>query len=79
MLDAERKAASLVGDIGLVENKPQLHIHAVVGLRDGTMRGGHLVNATVWPTLEVFVQETAQSVDKHLDPETSLELFHPQA
>ncbi|HKM69990.1 MAG TPA: DUF296 domain-containing protein [Stellaceae bacterium] len=71
--------ASLVGDIGLVENKPQLHIHAVVGLRDGTMRGGHLVNATVWPTLEVFVQETAQSVDKHLDSETGLDLFHPQA
>jgi predicted DNA-binding protein with PD1-like motif len=33
--------------------------HAVLGLRDGTVRGGHFLSGTVRPTLEVTITETA--------------------
>ena len=36
---------SLVGDIGLVNRKPVVHAHGVVGLEDGTTRGGHIISA----------------------------------
>jgi predicted DNA-binding protein with PD1-like motif len=44
---------SLVGDIGLIDGKPAVHAHGVVGLPDGTTRGGHLISATVWPTVDL--------------------------
>jgi predicted DNA-binding protein with PD1-like motif len=51
---------SLLGDIAVGDDgKPSLHIHCVVGLRDGTTRGGHLLQASVRPTLEVTLIETA--------------------
>jgi uncharacterized protein len=46
---------SVVGDIALREGQPLLHAHALVGHRDGTVTGGHLIMGRVWPTLELFV------------------------
>ena len=34
---------SLEGDIGLVNGKPVVHAHGVVGLEDGATRGGHII------------------------------------
>jgi predicted DNA-binding protein with PD1-like motif len=49
---------SLIGDIATGDDgKPSLHAHAVLGLSDGTTRGGHLMEAIVRPTLEVTVVE----------------------
>jgi uncharacterized protein len=68
---------SLVGDIGLVNGKPVVHAHGVVGLEDGTTRGGHIISATVWPTLELFLTDEPRSLVKEEDPDTGLFLFHP--
>jgi uncharacterized protein len=35
-----------------------LHIHVVLGLSDGTTRGGHLLEGKVRPTLEVVLTDT---------------------
>jgi predicted DNA-binding protein with PD1-like motif len=43
-----------VGDDGMAS----LHVHIVLGLSDGSTRGGHLLAGTVRPTLEVVVTET---------------------
>jgi uncharacterized protein len=43
-----------VGDDG----KASLHVHVVLGLSDGTTRGGHLMPGTVRPTLEVILTDT---------------------
>ena len=59
---------SLVGDIGLVNGKPVVHAHGVVGLEDGTTRGGHIISATVWPTLELFLTDEPRSLVKEEDP-----------
>ena len=40
-----------IGDDG----KPSLHVHIVLGLSDGSTRGGHLLAGTVRPTLEVVL------------------------
>jgi hypothetical protein len=34
------------------------HLHAVLGLQDGTLRGGHFLSGVVRPTLEVTMIET---------------------
>jgi predicted DNA-binding protein with PD1-like motif len=42
---------SLLGDVAQGQDGPILHMHAVLGLSDGTTRGGHLLEGTVFPTL----------------------------
>jgi predicted DNA-binding protein with PD1-like motif len=50
---------STMGDIAVGDNgKPSLHLHSVLGLSDGSTRGGHLIQGTVSPTLEVVINET---------------------
>jgi uncharacterized protein len=51
---------SLLGDIAEGDDgKASLHLHAVLGLSDGSVRGGHLLEGIVRPTLEVTITETA--------------------
>jgi hypothetical protein len=50
-------------------------LHVVVGLSDGTTRGGHILEAHVWPTLEVIVVESPQHLQRRTDPETGLALI----
>jgi len=66
---------SLLGVITLDGPKPKLHAHIVVGQADGTARGGHLLEAHVWPTLEVVVEESPRHLQRRIDPETGLALI----
>lgn len=66
---------SLVGDVALGADGPQPHIHAVLGLPDGTTRGGHLLEGHVWPTLEVIIRETHAGLHKTYRPEVGLALI----
>jgi uncharacterized protein len=68
---------SFIGDIALDHGKPSLHAHVVVGFPDGTTRGGHLLEARVWPTLEVFAVDSSHRLIKRYDPETGLDLIDP--
>lgn len=66
---------SLVGDIALKDGTPQLHAHVVVGKRDGTAHGGHLLEAVVWPTLEVILVESPRHLRRRSDARTGLALI----
>jgi uncharacterized protein len=66
---------SLVGNIAVGPKGPQVHAHVVVGKADGTAHGGHILEAHVWPTLEVIVQEEPEVLRRHTDPETGLALL----
>jgi predicted DNA-binding protein with PD1-like motif len=67
---------SLVGDISLDEKgEPKVHAHVVVGRRDGTALGGHLLEAHVRPTLEVVVVESPQHLQRRYDPQSKLALI----
>ncbi|MEU2611039.1 PPC domain-containing DNA-binding protein [Micromonospora sp. NPDC007271] len=66
---------SLLGDIAEDKGKAALHVHAVLGRRDGSTIGGHLLRGAVWPTLEVVISEVGASLAKRVDPETGLALL----
>ena len=66
---------SLSGDIALFRGKPRVHAHAVLGRRDGSCVGGHLLEATVRPTLEVLLIESPGYLNKTCDAETGLALI----
>lgn len=68
---------SLIGDIVIDRGEPSVHAHCVVGKRDGTTMGGHLLEAHVWPTLEAIVAEAPAHLRKRYDPETGLTLIDP--
>jgi len=67
---------SFLGDIALYEEKPALHVHTVLGKRDGAAIGGHLMAATVHPTREVILEEAPAYLQKKLDKETGLTLIN---
>ena len=69
------EACSVLGDIGLVAGKPAVHVHSVVALPTGETRGGHMLEAYVWPTLEVFLTAFPEPLVKVHDDETDLALF----
>jgi len=74
------EVASLIGDVAMAPSgEPALHIHLVVGKRDGTAMAGHLGQAHVRPTLEVIVTETMGHLRKVKDPATGLALICPEA
>lgn len=66
---------SLVGDIALDRDEPKLHAHVVVGKRDGTAHGGHLLEARVRPTLEVMLVESPARLRRVFDPASGLALI----
>ena len=72
------EAASMIGDFALYNGKPALHTHMVVGHRDGTASAGHVIEAIVSPTLEVFVTVDPIPLQKKYDPATDLTLIDPQ-
>jgi predicted DNA-binding protein with PD1-like motif len=74
-IDEQVEMISLIGDVGLVNGVPQIHAHAAVGFPDGQMHGGHVLEATVWPTLELFLTAYRKPLIKTHDAETNLFLF----
>jgi predicted DNA-binding protein with PD1-like motif len=50
---------SLSGEITRVNGVPYVHGHTVLGRRDGTTRGGHLLRGVTRPILIVNVEELA--------------------
>jgi uncharacterized protein len=74
-LDEQLEVLSLIGDIALDKGQPKVHAHAVLGTADGTARGGHLLEATVWPTLEVVLVQSPSHLRRTIDPEVGLALI----
>ena len=72
------EVASMLGDVALdPEGEVALHIHLVLGRRDGTALAGHLDEAHVRPTLEVVLTESPEHLRKVKDPESGLALIRP--
>jgi predicted DNA-binding protein with PD1-like motif len=71
----QAEVLSLLGDVTLDGEKRKVHAHAVLGLRGGSTRGGHLLEGRVRPTLEVFLQETAGELRRVFDPRSQITLI----
>jgi uncharacterized protein len=76
-VDEQVEVASLVGDIATGPNRaPSIHVHAVLGRRDGSARAGHLQKGDVRPTLEIIVTESPTHLRKVKNAETGLALIN---
>lgn len=78
-INEQVEVLSMIGDFALYQGKPALHTHMVVGHRDGRASGGHVIEAVVSPTLEVFVTVDPVALEKKYDPETGLTLIAPDS
>ena len=77
-IDEQVEVLSFQGSIAEdVDGSPHLHIHVVLGRHDATTRGGHLVEATVRPTLEVVIVESPEHLHRVKDEKTGLVLLKP--
>ncbi|MDK1385345.1 DNA-binding protein [Sinorhizobium sp. 8-89] len=76
VVDEQSEVLSLIGDIALGEDgKRSLHAHVVLGLSDGTTRGGHFLEGTVKPTLEVTLSETPAHLRRKHHPDLGIALI----
>jgi predicted DNA-binding protein with PD1-like motif len=66
---------SLIGDISLEDGEPKVHAHVVVGKSDGSTAGGHLLEAKVYPTLEVVLSETPRKLRRKMNPTVGIALI----
>jgi predicted DNA-binding protein with PD1-like motif len=69
------EVVSLIGDIALDKGEPKVHAHVVVGKKNGSAMGGHLLEAHVRPTLELVLQDSGEQLKRKFDPETGLALI----
>jgi predicted DNA-binding protein with PD1-like motif len=76
-IDQQAEVLSLLGDIAMYQGKPVVHVHMVVGFGDGTAHGGHLLEAHVWPTLEVIVTAYPRPLYKKFDPAKGITVIDP--
>ena len=74
-VDEQVEVVSLIGDIALDKGEPKVHAHVVVGKRNGTAMGGHLLEAHVRPTLELVLQESGVQLKRKFDRESGLALI----
>jgi uncharacterized protein len=68
---------SMMGDIATFNGKPVVHAHMVFGEHDGSTVGGHLWEAHVNPTVEVFVTADAAALEKVPDDESGMKVIDP--
>ncbi len=74
-VDEQTEVLTLAGDITRNGDDRQVHVHAVLGRRDGTTRGGHVKEAYVRPTLEVMLTETPPHLWRSYDEKSGLALI----
>ena len=60
-------------------DQPKVHAHAVLGRRDGSTVGGHLLDARVRPTLEVLLTESPDYLRRGCDPRSGIALIRVDA
>jgi predicted DNA-binding protein with PD1-like motif len=75
-MDQPVEVLSLIGDVSVDEqDQPVIHAHAVLGQRDASTRGGHLMEGHVSPTLEVILNEVPSHLRRRMRPEFGIALI----
>jgi len=74
-LDRPQEIVSLTGNVALIENKPFLHIHTVLANDDFVCSGGHLKEAVVGATCEIYLFTFKDAMERVFDKEIGLKLL----
>jgi len=75
LFNEQMEVLTLNGDISLFKNDYKIHGHLILGKEDGSAHGGHLIKATVHPTLEIILTESPAYLKRQIDEETGLALI----
>lgn len=79
-LAEQLEVVSMAGNVARDEqDHPRVHAHVVLGGPDGRTWGGHLLEATVRPTLELVLVESPPYLRRRHRPEVGLALIDPGA
>jgi predicted DNA-binding protein with PD1-like motif len=76
-IESQVEVASMIGDVALYRGMPVVHAHMVVANSNGTVRGSHVLEAHVDPTLEVMVKVDPAAMQKRYDLQTDISLIDP--
>ena len=75
-VDEQVEVISLVGDIAENDkHEADFHGHTVLGRRDGSTRGGHLLEGVVRTTLEVTLTETPAHLRRRMHSDINVALI----
>lgn len=65
----------VVGNLGVLEGKPVVHAHGLVGDRTLAVKGGHIKKLIVFATCEVSLVRIEGTLERKFDPATGLNLL----
>ena len=71
----QMEGASIIGNISTKDGKPYLHVHVVLGRRDYTCIGGHLLSAFINGACELSVVKLECESGRKFDEETGLNMY----
>ena len=66
-VEEQVEVLALHGNLTLHEGEPRAHLHAVLGTKDGSTLGGHLIEAHVRPTLEMRLEIVPMRLERRRD------------
>lgn len=73
--DGEMEMTSLIGNVSEKDGQVYLHFHANFAKSDGQAVGGHLNEAVISGTGEIFIHVINGEMGRRLDPVTGLNIF----
>src|SRR6202000_243252 len=80
VVNEQCEVLSAIGDVAIGDDgKASLHVHVVLGLSDGSTRGGHFLSGIVRPTLEVVLTESPVTLRRKKRPDLGIALVDPGA
>lgn len=71
------EVSSFTGDIAWYKGKPVAHTHMSAALKDGSVKGGHLLELISGPTMEIILVAELTTLYKRLDPELDAAIIDP--
>lgn len=74
-LDRFMELLSLEGNVTKMNGECYIHLHAAFGDSEGKAFGGHLKNAVIGATCEMFIEPLENAVKRVKDSETGLNIF----
>ncbi|MEO6845000.1 MAG: PPC domain-containing DNA-binding protein, partial [Ginsengibacter sp.] len=67
IFNEQMEVLALIGDISMYKDQYKIHAHVVLGRKDGTAHGGHLMKGIAHPTLEIILNESPEYLKRKMD------------
>lgn len=71
----ELEIVSLIGNGGMSEGQPVIHMHGIFGRNDFSLLGGHVFKLVVLVTCEIFLTKLEGVLERKSNPDFNLNLL----